>query len=212
MKLPKVFKYVLPVLLLFSFVLLSKFEDRPIIRAIDFAATVEVQDRIDKSAYLRLAALVDNTMEGATFFASPEFSSVLILVLTAIAFRQKRWRALLIPAAFILIVLVELYGKTVVRHPSPPFSMIKHTKSVFPANYINEQFSYPSGHAARAVFISIILWMLFHKKKWIGAGLLFYVLLVAVSRIYLGHHWLSDVIGGGLLGSAMGLLVNLIVL
>ena len=212
MKLPKVFKYVLPVLLLFSFVLLSKFEDRPIIRAIDFAATVKVQDRIDKSAYLRLAALVDNTMEGATFFASPEFSSVLILVLTAIAFRQKRWRALLIPAAFILIVLVEVYGKTVVHHPSPPFSMIKHTKSVFPANYINEQFSYPSGHAARAVFISIILWMLFHKKKWIGAGLLFYVLLVAVSRIYLGHHWLSDVIGGGLLGSAMGLLVNLIVL
>ena len=163
MKLPKVFKYVLPVLLLFSFVLLSKFEDRPIIRAIDFAATVKVQDRIDKSAYLRLAALVDNTMEGATFFASPEFSSVLILVLTAIAFRRKKWRALLIPAVFILIVLVEVYGKTVVHHPSPPFSMIKHTKSVFPANYINEQFSYPSGHAARAVFISIMFWMLFHK-------------------------------------------------
>src|SRR3990170_3381915 len=165
MRLLKKYRLFLPILLLLAFVLLSKFEDRPFIRTIDFATTVKVQDRIDKSAHLRLAALVDNTMEGATFFASPEFSSVLILVLRAIAFRRKKWRALLIPAVFILIVLVELYGKTVVHHPSPPFSMIKHTKSVFPANYINEQFSYPSGHAARAVFISIILWMLFHKKK-----------------------------------------------
>lgn len=172
----------------------------------DFAATVKVQDRIDKSAHLRLAALVDNTMEGATFFASPEFSSIIVLILTVIAFRRKKWRALLIPAAFILIILVEVYGKTVVHHPSPPFSMIKHTTSVFPANYINEQFSYPSGHAARAVFIALIAWAVLDRKKWIGAALILYVALVAVSRIYLGHHWLSDVIGGSLLGSGLGLL------
>lgn len=26
------------------------------------------------------------------------------------------------------------------------------------------------------------------------------------NSIYLGHHWLSDVIGGGILGGAMGML------
>lgn len=196
---------------LLSFALLSKFEDRQFIRTMDFAATVKVQDRIDKSAHLRLAALVDNSMEGATFFAGPEFASITMVILTGIVVydrKNKKFRlqALVIPVAFILIVLIELYGKSVINHPSPPFSMIKHTKSVFPANYINEQFSYPSGHAARAVFVSLIAWMLLRMRRWAGGALLLYVILVAVSRIYLGHHWLSDVIGGALLGSGLGLL------
>ncbi len=203
--------FILSAIFLFSFALLSKFEDRSFIRTLDFAATVKIQDRIDKSAHLRLAALVDNTMEGATFFAGPEFTSIVVLILTGIAFRKKRWWALFIPAAFILLVLIEMYGKSIVHHPSPPFSMIKHTTSVFPANYINEQFSYPSGHAARAVFIAVITWVLFHRKKWVKIGLVFYILLVAVSRIYLGHHWLSDVISGALLGSGLGLLTLAII-
>lgn len=192
---------------LFCFALLSKFEDRAIVRNIDFAATVKIQDRIDKSAHLRLAALVDNTMEGATFFASPEFASIVVLVLTALAFRKKRWKALLIPILFIVIVLVELYGKSVVHHPSPPFFMIKNPTTIFPQFYVNEQYSYPSGHTARALFIALISWILTKKRPWIGVGLLLYLNLVAVSRIYLGNHWLSDVIGGGLLGGAMGLVV-----
>jgi membrane-associated phospholipid phosphatase len=206
----KRFFIVCSAVFLLCFALLSKFEDRQFIRTIDFVATVKVQDRIDKSAHLRLATLVDNTMEGATFFASPEFSSIVILVLTGLVIydrKNKKFRLknLLIPALFVLIVLVELYGKTVIHHPSPPFSMIKHTTSVFPANYINEQFSYPSGHTARAVFLAMASWMVIKRKRlWMGIALGMYVGLVALSRIYLGHHWLSDVIGGGVLGAGLG--------
>jgi len=203
---------------LFSFVVLSKYEDRSVIRNLDFAVTVKLQEKIDKSAHLRLASFVDTTMTGATFFASPEFTSVVVILLTGwlfYDFRKKKfyWRALIIPLAFMLIVFVELYGKSIVHHPSPPFSMIKHATSIFPANYINEQFSYPSGHAARAMFISIVYYSLFFihnslifRKKWnsiVVVGLIGYVMLVGLSRVYLGHHWFSDIIGGMLLASGI---------
>ena len=196
---------VISVFLLIAFALLSKYEDRGFLRNLDFAVTVKVQERIDKSTHLRLADFVGNVMEGATFFAAPVFSTVAMLVLSGFALRKNR-RALFIPILFAIIVLVELYGKTIVHHPSPPFSMIKHPTSLFPANYVNEQFSYPSGHAARAVFLAIIAYMLTRKRWFISFGLLLYVAFVSISRIYLGEHWFTDVVGGLLLGSALGVL------
>lgn len=211
---------LLSLVFLFSFVVLSKYEDRSVIRNFDLAVTVKVQEKIDKSAHLRLKSFVDTMMTGATFFASPEFTSVVVILLTGWLFyngkkKKMNWRALLIPLAFIAIVLVEVYGKSIVHHPSPPFSMIKHATSIFPANYINEQFSYPSGHAARAVFLAILTIITIQqfnnvtmkKKIIVGLGLVSYVLLVSVSRVYLGHHWFSDIIGGMLLASGFAFAV-----
>lgn len=190
-------------------------------KGLDFTVTVKLQERIDKSSRLRLAEVVGNIMEGSTFFASPEVSTVVVIVLGLISLvdvkkKRLRYGSLVIFLAFFLLVLGEMYGKSVVHHPSPPFYMIKNPTTVFPKNYINEQFSYPSGHTARAVFISMIIFAVFsiqysvfkNKTQWIIFITVcsLYVMLVAVSRIYLGHHWLSDILGGLLLGSGFALL------
>jgi len=207
--------FVTALLSLAGFVLLSKYEDRVMLRNMDFAVTVKTQERIDRSAHLRLSAIVGNVMEGATFFASPEFTVVICLLITGIAFydrkKKGRWnyKALFIPLALVFIVCIEVFGKSIVHHPSPPFSMIKHPTTIFPANYVNEQFSYPSGHTARAVFLALILFstiqqynnITMKKRLFIGLGLGIYVTLVSVSRVYLGHHWFSDVVAGILLGA-----------
>lgn len=213
---------IISVFFLLCFGVLSKYEDRSFIRSLDFSVTVKLQERIDNSARLRTAALVGNVMEGATFFASPEFTVAVTLLLTAAHVydrKKKRWRiaAVAIPIALVLIVALEIYGKSVVHHPAPPFAMIKHPTTIFPADYINEQFSYPSGHAARAIFLGIVFlspvltqlagFRLKRRDIFIVLGVLTYIAIVCISRIYLGHHWFSDVLGGLLLGSGCALII-----
>jgi len=205
-------------LLLLGFALFSKEIKQGAMRNMDFAASVKIQEKIDNSSRLRTARLIGEAMEGSTFIASPEISVVAVLVLTAFAGwdRKKkriRWQAAVISALFALLVLGEVYGKTVVHHPAPPFFMIKNPTTIFPKYYINDEFSYPSGHAARAIFIAVVSYSLFvirysRKKRilWMIGGFAAYVALVSISRIYLGHHWLSDILGGWLLGGGAGLI------
>ncbi len=212
----KILLFVGIVLLVF-FALFSRYIKQGGMRSVDFALTVKLQERIDKSQRLRTARMVGEVMEGSTFLASPEVSIIAVFVLTILALKRKGWRAIVIPMVFTLLVLAESYGKTVVHHPTPPFFMIKNPTTIFPRYYINDEFSYPSGHAARAVFLSIVSYLAFSighlslkKRVVIGLSLGLYVLLVSVSRIYLGHHWLSDIIGGGMVGSAFALIMSAI--
>lgn len=216
---------LLAMLFIFCFTLLSRFVKLGGMKTADFAITVKVQERIDNSSRLRLARFTGEVMEGATFFASPMVASIAMLFLTMLSalFRKKwKWMALAIPILFGLMTLAEIYGKSVVHHPAPPFFLLKNPTTVFPKYYVWEDYSYPSGHAARSVFLGITLFYYlashtsffkkFHTKIGILAGIGGYVFLIAVSRIYLGHHWFSDVIGGLMIGAGSGLLTQSILL
>lgn len=83
------------------------------------------------------------------------------------------------------------------------------------ALYIEDTFSFPSGHATIAIaFYGFLVYILFRQiKKWkykINALFFGIILIFAIglSRLYLGVHFLSDVWGGYLLG-ALWLLIGI---
>lgn len=66
--------------------------------------------------------------------------------------------------------------------------------------------SFPSGHVTGTVALLGILAVVIGRRRGCTAQLLGLTavagLVVAATRLYLGVHWLTDVVGGALLGSA----------
>jgi len=69
--------------------------------------------------------------------------------------------------------------------------------------------SFPSGHAARAAMLAILAFGI--SPGIIGLLLAIWAPLVILARVFMGVHYLSDVIAGALLGIGAGLLALLII-
>lgn len=65
-----------------------------------------------------------------------------------------------------------------------------------------DQFSFPSGHTMTAFSIALVVSYFYPGLE---APMYFLAISIAISRVVLGMHFLSDVLAGAVLGSALGL-------
>ncbi len=81
---------------------------------------------------------------------------------------------------------------------------------IFPNTYIGgtvfKDYAFPSGHTA-SVFTLAVNYAIPYPS--LTLPLLFIALLVGVSRIYLGHHYPTDILAGSILGTAFAVAIQI---
>lgn len=135
------------------------------------------------------AIMVWSTRAGSAFALVP-----LIIVVAVYLYRKREpallrfWVLATCGAALLNVLAKHSFAR---KRPDLWVSMLPETT-----------YSFPSGHAMESMaVVAAIVCLLWHRSEWrwiaLGLGSVF-VLLVGVSRIYLGVHYPSDVLAGWL--------------
>jgi membrane-associated phospholipid phosphatase len=132
-----------------------------------------------------------------TIFKSITFfgDSIFYIVLLAIGFWVYKKREAIIGMYVLLTsAFLNLFLKAVIQKPRPTQS-IRIPEDV-------EGFSTPSGHAQTST--TVYGWIMFYFKKiWLYIVIPILVLLICLSRVVLGVHYIGDVILGFLIGAVI---------
>lgn len=116
----------------------------------------------------------------------------IVIIVCILLFIKNKTYFYILASGYVFSGLIVFVSKMLTQRPRPGFALIDIPKS----------FSFPSGHTLTSIVFYITLWYLLsyksNKKVKITTFILtiMLVLLIGVSRIYLGVHYFSDVIGG----------------
>ncbi len=116
---------------------------------------------------------------------------ILIIVCMFLTFKNKLY-SIILATGYASSALITLILKNIIMRPRPLAALID-----IPSSY-----SFPSGHTLTGIFFYILLWYLLTYKKSNKVKILTFIpftiigLLIGFSRIYLGVHYFSDVMGG----------------
>jgi membrane-associated phospholipid phosphatase len=131
----------------------------------------------------------------------PQALIVMSLLVALIYLAGLHWEAGMSAATGACGYSLHLLVKFIIHRPRPAADLVRVFQNL-------TDYSFPSGHVMTYVAFYGFLWFLTYtllRHSWKRTALLFLfggmVLLVGASRIYLGQHWASDVLGAYLLGS-----------
>jgi undecaprenyl-diphosphatase len=140
-------------------------------------------------------------MKCISTFYDPVITPLSIIITSLFFFLTYHRREAYFTLAVILPDLCNMLIKILVHRPRPTLDnariFLQFTQS-----------SFPSGHVVHyVVFFGFLLAVMLVKKNislfwriFVGAFSAFLILSVSISRIYLGAHWATDVMGGYLFG------------
>lgn len=100
-------------------------------------------------------------------------------------------------------ILTDLVIKNIVQRPRP-FQTLTNVFYLPPAP---DSYSFPSGQAAVAFALATTIWLRYPRSVYSYSACAL-ATLIAIDRMYMGHHYFSDVFVGGLIGTFIACMVN----
>jgi undecaprenyl-diphosphatase len=186
------------VLLLVLFALLATFVHFHPVVGIDVTITREFQE--NQNPWLQ------GLMTALSYIGYQAWLSIGLVVLAVLIFWivDLRLEAITLAAVYAVSGILNALMKIVVGRPRPSAGLVEVFRT------LNDQ-SFPSGHVTSYVAFWGMLFtfgiILFDGRRWWRIGLLvisaFFVVLIGPSRIYLGTHWATDVLGAYLIEVAL---------
>lgn len=140
------------------------------------------------------------TTLGSSTVIVPAFAAIAAVLL----WRRRRGAALFLAVVCLGALVLNGTMKVFFQRPRP----------VLPWASVLPDYSFPSGHTMNAVVfyvaLALILWSVLGRRAGLLAMVIAAVIAIGVgiSRIYLGYHYLTDVVGGLLAGIAWLLVVG----
>jgi membrane-associated phospholipid phosphatase len=148
------------------------------------------------------SSLTDDFMIWMSMYGREVVWSMVIVFMSIFAGWKGKKIALILVISFLIIIPLNTLFKNFFERPRPPVEAQEI--------HISQEtdFAYPSGHASIVTAGALTLIILYRREKELILSIILAseAALVCISRIYLGDHYLFDVIGGILLGAGISLL------
>lgn len=143
--------------------------------------------------------------DAATWFSIS--GVVLVLILSWLTKSRIMFRNFLIMALALILTAIMIQMLKALFDRERPFYTFPFIEKLSSGGGS----SFPSGHTMEAFAMAAAAGLLF-RKIWLVVPVMLWALLVAYSRVALGVHYPSDVIGGMIIGTGIGWLVTRVVI
>jgi membrane-associated phospholipid phosphatase len=178
---------------LITFILLSLYVVTEPPQFLDIHISKEIQENQN--------GLVNNIMIAISWFGRTTVSVIMVILLSLFLILQKHINEALLMISTLFSGIIGLALKMLINRPRP-------TKDIVVLLEDTKYQSFPSGHVLfyTVFFGSLILIVLTANifsnktKMMLTMACLAMIFFGAVSRVYLGAHWFTDVLGGFILG------------
>ena len=135
---------------------------------------------------------------------------ILLIIVASLFFRKRPWKEALLMFVF-LALAVFLFDHVSSSIIKPYFERLRPTYHpdfkdivVTVRGYRSKSYSFVSGHATNSFGTALFL-SLYYAKRWIVFPIYTWAILFSYSRIYMGLHFITDIVGGMVVGSIIAL-------